>query len=59
LISLHFSCFVRKDVLHPLLRAPQKFRRRSPLAGVADFAYASDIAENNVCKPGHVVELSF
>jgi hypothetical protein len=26
---------------------------------VADFAYASDIAENNVCKPGHVVELSF
>jgi hypothetical protein len=31
----------------------------SPLAGVADFAYASDITENNVCKPGHVVELSF
>jgi hypothetical protein len=31
----------------------------SPLAGVADFAYASDIAENNVSKPGHVVELSF
>jgi hypothetical protein len=31
----------------------------SPLAGVADFAYASDIAENNVCKPEHVVELSF
>jgi hypothetical protein len=31
----------------------------SPLAGASDFAYASDIAENNVCKPGHVVELSF
>jgi hypothetical protein len=31
----------------------------SPLAGVSDFAYASDIAEDNVCKPGHVVELSF
>jgi hypothetical protein len=31
----------------------------SPLAGSSDFAYASDIAENNVCKPGHVVELSF
>jgi hypothetical protein len=31
----------------------------SPLAGVSDFAYASDIVENNVCKPGHVVELSF
>jgi hypothetical protein len=31
----------------------------SPLAGSSDFAYASDMAENNVCKPGHVVELSF
>jgi hypothetical protein len=31
----------------------------SPLAGAFDFAYASDMAENNVCKPGHVVELSF
>jgi hypothetical protein len=31
----------------------------SPLAGASDFAYASDMAENNVCKPGHVVELSF
>jgi hypothetical protein len=31
----------------------------SPLASTPDFAYASDIAENNVCKPGHVVELSF
>jgi hypothetical protein len=31
----------------------------SPLAGASNFAYASDIAEDNVCKPGHVVELSF
>jgi hypothetical protein len=31
----------------------------SPLAGASDFAYASDIAENNVCKPGHVIEVSF
>jgi hypothetical protein len=31
----------------------------SPLAGAYDFAYASDMAENNACKPGHVVELSF
>jgi hypothetical protein len=31
----------------------------SPLADVSDLAYASDMAENNVCKPGHVVELSF
>jgi hypothetical protein len=31
----------------------------SPLAGSTDFAYASDVANNNVRKPGHVVELSF
>jgi hypothetical protein len=31
----------------------------SPLAGASDFAYASDVAEHNICKPGHVVELSF
>jgi hypothetical protein len=31
----------------------------SPSAGVSDFAYALDIAEDNVCKLGHVVELSF
>jgi hypothetical protein len=31
----------------------------SPLADASDFAYASDVAEKNVCKPGHVVELSF
>jgi hypothetical protein len=59
LISLPFSCFVRRNALHPLLRAPRLSRRRSPLAGASGFAYASDIAEDNVCKPGHVVELSF
>jgi hypothetical protein len=31
----------------------------SPLAGSSDFAYASDVADNTACKPGHVVELSF
>jgi hypothetical protein len=31
----------------------------SPIAGELDFAYASDIAEDNSCEPGHVVELSF
>jgi hypothetical protein len=31
----------------------------SPLASSSEFAYASDVADNNVCKPGHVVELSF
>jgi hypothetical protein len=31
----------------------------SPLADASDFAYASDVAEDNSCKPGHVVALSF
>jgi hypothetical protein len=31
----------------------------SPLADASDFAYACDVAEDNICKPGHVVELSF
>jgi hypothetical protein len=36
-----------------------KMEPLSPLAGTSDFAYASDMAENNVCKSGNVVELSF
>jgi hypothetical protein len=36
-----------------------KMEPLSPLAGASDFAYACDMAENNVCKPEHVVELSF
>jgi hypothetical protein len=31
----------------------------SPITTGLDFAYASDIAENNSRDPGHVVELSF
>jgi hypothetical protein len=31
----------------------------SPIADELDFAYASDIAEDNSRKPGHIVELSF
>jgi hypothetical protein len=31
----------------------------SPIADEDDFAYASDIAGDNSCEPGHVVELSF
>jgi hypothetical protein len=30
-----------------------------PITDEVDFAYASDIAEDNSCEPGHVVELSF
>jgi hypothetical protein len=31
----------------------------SPIADALDFAYASDVAEDNSCRPGYVVELSF
>jgi hypothetical protein len=30
-----------------------------PIADELDFAYASDITEDNSHKPGHIVELSF
>jgi hypothetical protein len=31
----------------------------SPIVAELNFAYASDIAEDDSCEPGHVVELSF
>jgi hypothetical protein len=31
----------------------------SPKTGDYDFAYASDIVENNGREPGHIVELSY
>jgi hypothetical protein len=31
----------------------------SPMIDEHDFAYASDIVENNSCDPEHVIELSF
>jgi hypothetical protein len=31
----------------------------SPITDELDFAYASDVAEDNSREPGHVVELSF
>jgi hypothetical protein len=31
----------------------------SPKTGEYDFAYASDVVENNGCDPGRIVELSF
>jgi hypothetical protein len=31
----------------------------SPITTGMDFAYASDVAENNGRNPGHIVELSF
>jgi hypothetical protein len=37
----------------------QKTEPLSPIADELDFAYASDVAEDDSCEPGHVVELSF
>jgi hypothetical protein len=36
-----------------------KMEPLSPITDELDFAYASDIAEDNIREPGHVVELSF
>jgi hypothetical protein len=36
-----------------------KMEPLSPTAGELNFAYTSDIAEDDSCEPGHVVELSF
>jgi hypothetical protein len=36
-----------------------KMEPLSPMTDEHDFAYASDVAENNNHDPGHVVELSF
>jgi hypothetical protein len=36
-----------------------KMEPLSPTAGEFNFAYASDIAEDDSCEPGYVVELSF
>jgi hypothetical protein len=43
------SCSARIPKTEPL----------SPIADALDFAYASDVAEDDSCEPGHVVELSF
>jgi hypothetical protein len=42
----------------PFAKVP-KMEPLSPLADASDFAYASDTAEDNTFKPGHVAELSF
>jgi hypothetical protein len=36
-----------------------KTKPLSPITTGLDFAYASDVAENNSRDPGHIVELSF
>jgi hypothetical protein len=58
------SFFLLRKKIRPASSTPPpskvpKMEPLSPLADASDFSYASDIVENNVCKPGHVVELSF
>jgi hypothetical protein len=71
-VSLRFSmgCFdlssfflLRKKVISSAansrsLKIP-KTEPLSPIAAELDFAYASDIADDNSSKPRHIVELSF
>jgi hypothetical protein len=71
-VSLRFSmgCFDlssffllrNKESSSAVSSSSSKISKTEPLSAIADeldFAYASDIAEDNSCKPGHVVELSF
>jgi hypothetical protein len=61
--DLSSSFLLRKKVRSvsptpPSVKVP-KAEPLSPLADASDFAYACDVAEDSVCKPGHVVELLF
>jgi hypothetical protein len=70
-VSLTFSmgCFdlssfflLRKESSSAASSSSSKIPKTEPLSPIADeldFAYASDIAEDNSCEPGHAVELSF
>jgi hypothetical protein len=71
-VSLKFSmgCFdlssfflLRKKVISSAANSSSskvpKTEPLSPIADELDFAYASDIANDNSCKPGHIVKLSF
>jgi hypothetical protein len=50
---------IRSASSTPLSAKVAKTEPLSPITDASDFAYASDMAENNVCEPGHVVEFSF
>jgi hypothetical protein len=71
-VSLRFSmgCFdlsslflLRKKAISSAANSrSSKIPKTEPLSTIADeldFAYASDIADDNSSKPGHIVELSF
>jgi hypothetical protein len=71
-VSLKFSmnCFdlssfflLREDEIPTAMNSSSsrvlKMEPLSPITTGLEFAYASDVAENNSRGPGHVVELSF
>jgi hypothetical protein len=57
-----FFLFCKKESTAPATSCSANIPKAEPLSPMADaldFAYARDVAEDNSCKPGHVVELSF
>jgi hypothetical protein len=57
-----FFLFCKKESSAPVTSCSANIPKTEPLSPTAnalDFAYASDVAEDNICKTGHVVELSF
>jgi hypothetical protein len=60
-IFLPFSCCKKEGSASANLSSTKlpKTEPLSPITDGLDFAYASDVAEDDSCEPGHVVELSF
>jgi hypothetical protein len=57
-----FFLFCKKESSAPTTSRSANIPKTEPLspnADALDFAYASYVAEDESCKPGHVVELSF
>jgi hypothetical protein len=57
-----FFLFYKKESSAPATSRSANILKTEPLspnADALDFAYASDVAEDNSCKPGHVVKLPF
>jgi hypothetical protein len=63
--SFDLSMFflLREDVSpHATASSSSKVMKTEPLSPITnehDFAYASDVVENNSREPGHIVELSY
>jgi hypothetical protein len=53
--------FCKKESSAPATSCSANIPKTEPLSPIADALdfYASDVAQDYSCKPGHVVELSF